>query len=70
MKGDPFSAMFYRLCCRVPLTVRRVVRTGEVRVTCPKCRWQMADKRALRLQDRWNADVERRRPPKEVEDEV
>ena len=61
---DLWSAFHYRWCCKVPLNVRKVVSTGDTRVRCPKCKTEMTGADRNKLEAKWNADVERRRPPK------
>ena len=61
---DLWSAFHYRWCCKVPLVVRTVVRTGETRVRCTRCKTEMTGRDRAALEAEWNEDVERRRPPK------
>lgn len=62
--NDLMSAFSYNWCCRAPVHVRRIVRTKTVRATCEKCKTQIEAKDYKALMDRWNRDVEKRRPPK------
>lgn len=62
--NDLMSAFSYNWCCKAPVTVRRVVRSGTVRATCGKCKEKIEAKDYKTLMERWNKGVEKRRPPK------